>query len=83
MFIGRPMGMSEEMEKIIGRAVSDPAFRTKLIETPEAAVQEFGITISPSDLEQLQQLSVEQRTQAFEELATRKQKLTVVICGDW
>jgi hypothetical protein len=44
------MATEEEMYALIGRAVADPEFRSKLAADPEAAAKEAGYTLTEEQL---------------------------------
>ena len=44
------MATEEEMYALIGRAVADPEFRSKLAADPEGAVKEAGYTLTEEQL---------------------------------
>lgn len=45
--------MSPEFERLVGRAVSDKAFRDKLLVDPEQAAKDAGFKISDAEMKQL------------------------------
>jgi hypothetical protein len=59
----------ENLEPILGRAVTDPAFRRLLMENPEAAVGSYGL--NPEELELLGQIDPEQLDQLAGEVQAR------------
>jgi hypothetical protein len=45
--------MSPDLERVIGRAVTDKAFRDKLLADPEGAVKEAGLQLSAEEMQKL------------------------------
>ncbi len=45
--------MSPDLERLVGRTVTDKAFRDKLLADPEGAIKEAGLSISADELERL------------------------------
>lgn len=42
--------MSPDLERLVGRAVLDKEFRKKLLDDPDAAVQEAGFSLTPDEM---------------------------------
>lgn len=45
--------MSADFERLIGRAVLDPAFRRRLLADPDAAAKEAGLQPDPAEMDRL------------------------------
>ncbi|WP_322490246.1 Franean1_4349 family RiPP [Chloroflexus sp.] len=45
--------MSVDFERLIGKAVLDPAFRKRLLADPDAAAKEAGLQPDPEELDRL------------------------------
>ncbi|MCL4297394.1 MAG: Franean1_4349 family RiPP [Anaerolineae bacterium] len=45
--------MSPDLERLVGRAVMDKAFRDKLLADPEGAVKEAGFKLTPEEMSNL------------------------------
>jgi hypothetical protein len=45
--------MSPDLERLVGRAVMDKAFRDKLLADPEGAVKDSGLTLSKEEMADL------------------------------
>lgn len=45
--------MSPDLERLIGRAVIDKAFRKQLLDDPEAAIRNAGLNITPDELDKV------------------------------
>ena len=45
--------MSPDLERLVGRAVMDKAFRDKLLADPEGAVKDSGLTLSKEEMANL------------------------------
>ena len=71
------MATQDDLRAVAGKALSDPEFRQKLIDDPEAAVQEAGIQLNVEQMKALKEMDKEQ----FEKgLADIDQRLTM---GCW
>lgn len=64
-------GPSQAMEQLIGKAISDPTFRTQLINDPQAAASGAGLSLSAQELQSLQGTSREEREQMLQQLGER------------
>ena len=53
--------MSPELERLIGRAVIDKTFRTKLFNDPDGTVQAEGFKLDPGEMDQVRD-AVKERT---------------------
>jgi hypothetical protein len=67
------LATGKEMEELIGRAVTDPEFRAKLIEDPEKAIKEAGYDYELTE-EQLAGLKTIDPEASSEELEERLSK---------
>jgi hypothetical protein len=45
--------MNPDLERLVGRAVTDKAFRDKLLADPEATIQDAGLKLSDEELARL------------------------------
>ncbi len=57
-----------DLQAVIGRVLSDESFAQKLVENPEAALQEAGLEPTPEIIEALQEVdlqSIQQLAAAF------------------
>ncbi|RPJ56642.1 MAG: hypothetical protein EHM12_10080 [Dehalococcoidia bacterium] len=45
--------MSSDLERLVGRAVTDKAFRDKLLADPEGVVKQAGLQLSAEEMEKL------------------------------
>ncbi len=45
--------MSPDFERLIGRAVTDKAFRDKVLADPDGAVKDAGFSLTDEELDQL------------------------------
>lgn len=65
--------MSPDLERLVGRAVMDPAFREKLLADPEGAIKDSGLSLTPDEVDGVkkgverikQDATPEQLTQPF------------------
>ena len=61
--------VSTDVERLMGRAILDEAFRTQLFINPEAAVREAGLTLSDVEMarlkDQLDQIKKKQTAEQF------------------
>lgn len=51
--------MSPELERVVGKAVLDKEFRKKMMDDPDAALAEAGITLSPDELDKVKKAAKE------------------------
>jgi hypothetical protein len=61
------MATEEEMYALIGRAVADPEFRSKLTADPEGAAKEVGVTLTEEQLATLKSQEAGGLTTVLEE----------------
>jgi hypothetical protein len=61
------MATEEEMYALIGRAVADPEFRSKLAADPEGAAKEAGVTLTEEQLATLKSQEAGGLTTVLEE----------------
>jgi hypothetical protein len=54
--------VSPELERLIGRAVVDKEFRTKLFDDPDGTVQAEGFKLDPGEMDQVRE-AIRQRKQ--------------------
>jgi ribosomally synthesized peptide len=47
--------MSSDLERLIGRALTDKAFRDQLLNDPEGAIQSAGLSLSSDELDRVKQ----------------------------
>jgi hypothetical protein len=50
---------SEDLERVIGRAVLDPAFRQNLLANPEKAIREAGFDLTEEEIAGLKGIDAE------------------------
>jgi tRNA(Ser,Leu) C12 N-acetylase TAN1 len=50
------MAEQDDLRVVAGKAIADPVFRQKLLDDPEAAVKEAGITLSPEQMKSLKEM---------------------------
>lgn len=52
------MATKEELDRLMGKALSDAAFRSEFLEDPEAAAKKEGISLTPQQAEQIKKADV-------------------------
>ena len=65
------MATQEDLRTVAGKALADPEFRQKLIDDPEAALQEAGIQLSEEQMKALKEMDKEQFDAGLAELDER------------
>ena len=65
------MATKEDLRAVAGKAIADTAFRQKLLDDPEAAVKEAGISLSPEQMKALKEMDTEQLEQGLADLDKR------------
>ena len=68
---GTPEKPSEGLETLIGKVVAEPEFRQQMIDDPQTALRNAGITLSPQEMEAVTSTSREEREQMMTQLADR------------
>ena len=61
------MATEKEMHELIGRAVADPEFRTKLVEDPEKTIKEAGYELTEEQLAALKAADMSDLSEALDE----------------
>ena len=61
------MATEKEIHELIGRAVADPEFRSKLVEDPEKAVQEAGYELTEEQLAALKAADMSDLSESLDE----------------
>lgn len=51
--------MSPELERVVGKAVLDKDFRKKMLDDPDAALAEAGITLTADELDKVKKAAKE------------------------
>jgi hypothetical protein len=77
-----PADVSQGFTEVIGRALIDKDFRTRLYEDREAALK--GLPLAPADLEALEQVpqkELEQHAERFEQGSATALTISVAIKG--
>lgn len=64
-----------EVQALVDKAVSDPEFRQQLVDNPREALQQAGIELPQEYMDELTNISVEQRQQLVEQLGDRSSPL--------
>ncbi len=65
------MATHDDLRAVAGKAMADEEFRQKLLEDPEAAVNEAGINPSDEQMKTLKEMDKEQFQQGLNELDNR------------
>ena len=71
------MATQDDLRTVAGKALADPVFRQKLLDDPEAAVKDAGLTLSP---DQIKELKTMDKTKLEAGLTELDQRLTM---GCW
>lgn len=74
------MATQEDLRAVAGKALADADFRQKLIDDPEAAVQEAGYELTEEQLKALKEIDKEQFEQGLTDLDER---LTMGCWSKW
>jgi acyl-CoA hydrolase len=72
------MATQDDLRAVAGKAIADPSFRQKLLDDPEAAVREAGISLSPDQLKALKNMDKEELEKGLSDL---DQRLTMACWG--
>ena len=65
------MSDQDDLRTVAGKAVADPEFREKLLDDPEAAVNEAGIELTEEQMKALKEMDKEQLEQGLSDLDER------------
>ena len=65
------MANQDDLRTIAGKAIADPDFREKLLNDPEAAVNEAGIELSPDQMKALKEMDRDQLEKGLTDLDER------------
>jgi hypothetical protein len=72
------MATQDDLRTVAGKALADPVFRQKLLDDPEAAVKDAGITLSPDQIKELKSMDKKQLEAGLTDL---DQRLTMACWG--
>ena len=72
------MATQDDLRAVAGKALADPVFRQKLLDDPEAAVKEAGITLDPAQLKTLKEMDKKKLEAGLTDL---DQRLTMACWG--
>jgi len=61
----------DDIERLIGKAIIEPAFLRELLQDPEAAARTAGIELTGEEVEAIKQVSREQAMKFAEEFESR------------
>lgn len=65
------MATQDDLRTIAGKAIADPAFREKLLNDPEAAVNEAGIALNADQMKALKEMDRDQLEKGLTDLDER------------
>jgi len=65
------MAEQDDLRVVAGKAIADPVFRQKLLDDPEAAVKEAGITLSPEQMKSLKDMDKAELEKGLVDLDSR------------
>ena len=72
------MADQDDLRTVAGKALADPGFRQKLMDDPEAAIKDAGITLSPDQMKALKDMDKKQLEAGLTDL---DQRLTMACWG--
>lgn len=64
------MATKEDMNKLVGKALSDEAFRKEFLEAPTAAAKKAGIDLTPDQAETLKSIDTASMSEVMEKVAS-------------
>ena len=70
---------SPGMGQLIERSITDPQFRQRVIDSPEQAIQELGVQLTPQEMQAVTGGSREEREQMLQPLGDRAAPGTVYV----
>lgn len=65
------MAKEDDLRAVAGKALADPEFRQKLIDDPQAAVEEVGLELSDEQIKALKEMDKEQLEQGLTDFDER------------
>ena len=65
------MATKEDLNKLVGKALSDEAFRKEFIEDPTAAAKKVGIDLTPDQAEALKSIDTTSMSEVMEKVASK------------
>jgi hypothetical protein len=65
------MASQDDLRLVAGKALSDPEFRQKLIDDPQAAIEGAGLELSDEQMKALKEMDKEQLEQGLTEFDER------------
>ena len=65
------MATKEDMNKLVGKALADAAFRKEFIEDPAAAAKKAGIDLTPDQAEILTGIDTASMSEVMEKVASK------------
>ena len=65
------MATKEELNRLVGKALSDEAFRKEFIEDPVAAAKKEGIELTPDQAEALKSIDTASMSEVMEKVASK------------
>lgn len=65
------MATQEDMGKLVGKALSDEAFRKEFIEDPAAAAKKADIDLTPDQAETLKSIDTASMSEVMEKVASK------------
>nr|WP_044200309.1 Franean1_4349 family RiPP [Oscillochloris trichoides] len=71
--------MSPDLERLIGKAVIDPDFRKKLLDNPDEAIKEAGLSLTDDEQDRVRK-SISERSQDIERVS---QDIDTAKAEDW
>ncbi len=71
--------MSPDLERLIGKAVIDPDFRKKLLDNPDEAIKEAGLSLTDEERDRVRK-SITERSQDIERM---RQDIDTATADNW
>jgi len=65
------MATKEDLKELVGKALSDEAFRKEFIEDPPAAAKKVGIDLTPDQAEVLKSIDTASMSEVLEKVASK------------
>jgi len=65
------MASKEEIDRLMGKALSDAAFRSEFLEDPEAAASKEGVSLTPEQVEKIKKADVSNVVEELEKTESK------------
>ncbi len=74
--------MSPDLERLIGRAILDKAFRKQLLDDPDQAVADAGFKLTPDEMDKVRD-AARKNAQSDESTIDRQLDFGTTAAGSW